>query len=65
MKVRYFEDTDTLYIELKEEEPHHTEELNENVLLELNSKGKVVGLTIEHAKEGVGRLDFSYQTVAA
>ncbi len=65
MKVRYFEDTDTLYIELKDKEAKQTEELNENVLLELDEEGKVVGLTIEHAKEGAGKLGFSYETVAA
>jgi uncharacterized protein YuzE len=65
MKVRYFEDTDTLYIELSDREPAQTEELNDNVLLELDKDGKVVGLTIEHAKQVQGKLDFSYETVAA
>ena len=65
MKVRYFEDTDTLYIELSDREPAQTEELNDNVLLELDKDGKVVGLTIEHAKQAHGKLDFSYETVAA
>ncbi len=65
MKVRYFEDTDTLYIELSDREPAQTEELNENVLIELDKDGKVVGLTIEHAKQAGGKLDFSYETVAA
>jgi uncharacterized protein YuzE len=65
MKVRYFEDTDTLYIELSDKEPARTEELNDNVLLELDENGKVVGLTIEHAKQTQGKFDFSYETVAA
>ena len=65
MKVRYFEDTDTLYIELKETAPTRTEELNENVLLELDGENKVVGLTIEHVREGVKKLDFSFETVVA
>lgn len=65
MKVRYFEDTDTLYIELSDREPALTEQLNDNVLLELDKDGKVVGLTIEHAKQAHGKLDFSYETVAA
>ena len=65
MKIKYFEDTDTLYIELKNEKPQQTEELNENVTLELDKEGKVVGLTIEHAKKGEGKIDFSFETVAA
>lgn len=54
MKIRYFEDSDTLYMEL-----------NDNVLLELDEDGKVVALTLEHEKEARGPLDFSYETVAA
>ena len=65
MKVRYFEGTDTLYIELSDREPAQTEELNDNVLLELDKDGKVVVLTIEHAKQAQGKLDFSHETVAA
>ncbi len=65
MKVRYFEDTDTLYIELSDREPARTEDLNDNVMLELDKDGKVVGLTIEHAKEAKGKLEFSYETIAA
>ena len=65
MKVRYFEQTDTLYVELSDRDPAQTEQLNENVLLELDKDGRVVGLTIEHAKQAKGKLDFSYETVAA
>lgn len=65
MKVRYFEDTDTLYIELTDRVPAKTEQLNEHVLLELDEDGKLVGLTVEHAKQARGKLDFSYETIAA
>ena len=65
MKARYFEDTDTLYIELSDSAPERTEKINENVLLEIDSDGKVVGLTIEHIKQADGKLDFSYDTAAA
>ena len=65
MKIRYFEETDTLYIELKETKPIRTEELNDHVLLELDDEGKVVALTLEHVKKDAGKLGFSYETVAA
>lgn len=55
MKVRYFEDTDTLYIELSDREPAQTEELNDNVLLELDKDGKVVGLTYRAGQESPGK----------
>ncbi len=65
MKIKYFEDTDTLYIELSDAEVAETKELNENLYVDLDAEGRVVSLTIEHAKTTSGKLDFSYETVAA
>ena len=65
MKVKYFIETDSLYIKLNEREAVETTELNENVLVDLDRDGKVVSLTIEHAMEHSGKLDFSYETSAA
>ena len=65
MKVKYFIETDTLYIKLNDREATETTELNENVLVDMDGDGKVVGLTIEHAMEHSGKLDFSYETSAA
>lgn len=65
MKVKYFIETDSLYIKLNDREAVETTELNENVLVDLDRDGKVVSLTIEHAMEQSGKLDFSYETSAA
>ncbi|RMD66380.1 DUF2283 domain-containing protein [Candidatus Pacearchaeota archaeon] len=65
MKIKYFEDTDTLYVELSDNEVAETKELNENLYVDLDAEGRVVSLTIEHAKATSGKLDFSYETVAA
>ena len=65
MKVQYFKDTDTLYIRLNDREPASTTEINENILLDIDGEGKAVGLTIEHAMEQSGKLDFSLETNAA
>jgi len=65
MKVKYFEDTDTLHVELSDSEVAETKELNENLYVDLDADGRVVSLTIEHAKATSGKLDFSYETVAA
>ena len=64
MKVKYFTDTDTLYIRLNDRDPSETRELNENVFVDIDSEGKVVGLTIERAMQGSGKLDFSYEAGA-
>lgn len=49
MKVSYFEDTDTLYIEFSETGVAETRDLDENILLDIDDKGRVVSLTMEHA----------------
>lgn len=51
MKIQYFEDTDTLHIELKRATIDETRDLDENTLLDLDAKGMIVGITIEHASE--------------
>ena len=65
MKVKYFTDTDTLYIQLNDRPAVQTTELNENLLVDLDQDGKVVSLTIEHATQQSGKMDFSYEATAA
>lgn len=49
MKMSYFEDTDTLYIEFKSTDIVDTKDLDENTILDLDSNGDVVAITMEHA----------------
>lgn len=49
MKVQYFEDTDTLYIEFQAKDIHETRDLDENTVLDLDAQGNVCALTFEHA----------------
>lgn len=65
MKIKYFEDIDTLYIELSDSKIVETKELNENIYMDLDANGNVVNITIEHVKATSGKFDFSYETVAA
>ena len=65
MKFRYFEETDTLYVELSAEKVTENRELNENLLVDLDPQNRVVSFTIEHAKARTGKLDFAYELVAA
>lgn len=51
MKIKYFPDTDTLYIELRVAEVAETQDLDENTLVDLDLSGQIVGFTIEHAKQ--------------
>jgi uncharacterized protein YuzE len=65
MRVRYYKDTDTLYIEFRDVPVSETRDLDENTLLELDEKGNVCAITIEHASERAGIPEFSYEQVPA
>ena len=65
MKIRYFEDTDTLYIGLRKADITETRELDENSILDLDAQGKLCGLTLEHAKERFGSPEVSFEIVEA
>lgn len=60
MKVQYFEDTDTLYIEFQGREISETRDLDENTLLDLDSDGNVCAITFEQASQ---RTDISHLQV--
>lgn len=49
MKLQYFQDTDTLYIEFKSTDIVETRDLDEDTLLDLDDKGDVCAITMEHA----------------
>ena len=51
MKIKYFQETDTLYIEFRTVEAAETKDLDENTLLDLDQDGNICGLTIEHASD--------------
>lgn len=51
MKLEYFKDTDTLYIEFNTRRVVETRDLDENTLLDLDEAGNICGLTVEHASE--------------
>ena len=49
MKVKYFKDTDTLYIEFRANEVIETRDLDENTILDLDAEGNICAITFEHA----------------
>ena len=63
MKVSYYPDTDTAHIEFKPGEVIETREISENVYIDIDDKGNIVSMTIEHAKSNAGLSEFSYQEV--
>jgi uncharacterized protein YuzE len=65
MKIKYFQDTDTLYIELRAATVVETNDVDENTLLDIDENGKVCGITIEHAADRVDLPNFSFERMAA
>lgn len=61
MKAKYFPDTDTLLLQFSDAEIAETYDLNENVLVEVDKTGRLVSMTVEHAKEQMDVSEFSYQ----
>ena len=65
MKIKYFQDSDTLYIEFRVATVAETKDLDENTLLDLDQDGNICAITIEHAKERADIPHFSFEQVAA
>ncbi|MGI0479609.1 DUF2283 domain-containing protein [Geminocystis sp. CENA526] len=65
MKIKYFADTDTLYIELKAMEIIETKDLDDNTLIDIDIEGNICAITLEHAQERTDVLNFSFEQVVA
>ena len=64
MKIRYYEDTDTLYIEFRAVEVAETRDLDENTILDFDQVGNICAITVEHASERADIPQFSYEQIA-
>ena len=65
MNIKYFQDTDTLYIEFRKGDIAETRDLDENTLLDVDASGNIVAMTIEHARQRADIEHFSFEQVAA
>ncbi len=63
MKVRYFPDTDTLYIEFRVSDVVETKDLDENTQVDFDRGGSICAITIEHANERADLPHFSFEQV--
>lgn len=64
MKIKYFEDTDTLLITLFSHEPVETQDLDENTLVDIDEQGNICSITIEHASARMGDAQPHFERVA-
>ena len=53
MKFFYYPDTDSLYIELLEEDSIESQEVASGVVLDFDNAGRLVGIDIDHASKVV------------
>jgi len=65
MRIRYFEATDTLFIEFRDAPVAETRDLDENTLLDVDANGNICAIAIEHASQRAGIPKFSYEQAAA
>lgn len=65
MTIKYFQDTDTLYIEFKAAEVSETRDLDEDTQLDIDKNGNICAITIEHARDRADIPHFSFEQIAA
>jgi uncharacterized protein YuzE len=63
VKIKYFEDTDTALLEFSDHQVFETKEINENIYLDLDEDGNLVGMTIEHALSQANINEVSFQQI--
>ncbi len=53
MKISYYPDTDSLYIDLSEQPSAESREVSEGVVLDYDANGRLVGIDIDNASKKV------------
>ena len=53
MKLNYYPDTDSLYIDLSEQTSVESREISEGIVLDYDAAGNLVGIDIDNASEKV------------
>ena len=51
MKFNYYQETDSLYIELSTKESADSKEIADGVVIDFDDKGNIVGIDIDHASK--------------
>jgi uncharacterized protein YuzE len=72
MKISYYPDTDSLYIDLSEQPSTESREISDGVVLDYDAQGRLVGIDIDNASNKVelkkltlSKLPASEQIIAA
>ena len=65
MKVKYFRDTDTLYIEFQSQEIVGSRDLDENTFMDVDAEGNICAITFEHASSRTDVEQITLEGIAA
>jgi len=72
MKLNYYPDTDSLYIDLTSKPSTQSQEVSEGVVLDYDSEGNLVGIDIDNASKkldlkemSLSKLPIELQTISA
>lgn len=65
MKIKYFIETDTLYIEFRGTSVAESKDLDENTILDPDAQGIICAITVEHASKRTGIPEFSCEQGAS
>ena len=63
MRVKYFPETDTALIEFTDNDVSETKEVSESIYVDLDNRGNLVSMTIEHARTNARLEEFSFVEV--
>ena len=63
MKLKYYPDTDSLYIDLSEKPSVSSQEISEGVVIDFDEKGNVVGIDIDNASKKIALKAFDYSKI--
>ena len=65
MKLNYYPDTDSLYIDLSEKPSTESREVSEGVVLDYDAEGNLVGIDIDNASKKVQLKELSLKKLPA
>lgn len=60
MKLNYYKETDSLYIDLSDKQSVESKEVSEGVVLDYDAKGNLTGIDIDNASKKLNMDEFSF-----
>jgi uncharacterized protein YuzE len=65
MRIKYFSDTDTALLEFVDRPVAETREISEDIYVDLDDDGRLVSMTIKHAKDSAGFKEIKLEGMGA